>query len=81
MLKMPSGSKKDITNLKNWVEGNGCISRAETQYLEHASDLFSTARDEDDALARLEPRVEDILIFLHRLFRKVSLIMLPNMAF
>ena len=73
MLKMPPAPARDVTSLWNWVEGNGCVARDETQWLEHRSDLCSVVRADDDALASLEPFVERLLSRIYGLFPKVRM--------
>ncbi|KAK8924378.1 hypothetical protein VCV18_004798 [Metarhizium anisopliae] len=38
-----------VTNLRNWVHGNGCVARAETAYLEQGEDLVSVTTQQDNA--------------------------------
>ncbi|KAJ0130257.1 hypothetical protein HZ326_16466 [Fusarium oxysporum f. sp. albedinis] len=47
-----------VTNLRNWVHGNGCLARAETAYLEQGEDLVSVTTQEDNAMSWLEALVE-----------------------
>ena len=61
MLQFEGAMSRDITSLRNWLEGNGCISRAETAYLDHDQDLFSLAPPADSASFRFEAWVEDML--------------------
>jgi len=52
--------------MQNWIDGNGCISRQETAYLECGADLVSAAGLEDNPW--LEAFVEDCRLA----FRKYS---------
>lgn len=47
-----------VTNLRNWVHGNGCVARAETAYLEQGEDLVSVTTQQDNATCWLEALVE-----------------------
>lgn len=70
--KLPSAAKKNISSLRNWVEGNKCISQKEISFLK-ADDLLTTANPADDALAIVESRVEGLFVRFHQTFKKVSL--------
>lgn len=71
MLSLEAAPKRDISSLRNWVVGTGCLAREETEYLERESDLLSVASPIDDALGCLEPFVEDIMMRLCTIFGKV----------
>ena len=62
---------RDVQSLQNWVDGTGCIARAETSYLEKQSDLVSLGRQGDNAVQQLQIWVEDMLIRYWQDFRKV----------
>ncbi|KAM3543247.1 hypothetical protein ARSEF1564_003877 [Beauveria bassiana] len=47
-----------VTNLRNWVHGNGCMARAETAYLEQGEDLVSVTTQQDNAMSWLEAAIE-----------------------
>ncbi|KAI0401134.1 hypothetical protein F4802DRAFT_582041 [Xylaria palmicola] len=53
---------RDIYSLRNWVNGNGCVSRQETAYLDIEQDLLSLAGPGDRATSQLEAWIEDNLI-------------------
>ncbi|KAI1438308.1 hypothetical protein GGR50DRAFT_705287 [Xylaria sp. CBS 124048] len=59
VLGFETASHRNTTNLEHWVEGNGCIARAETAYLKRTGDLLTVARPQDSALAWFERLVED----------------------
>ncbi|KAI9900825.1 hypothetical protein N3K66_005087 [Trichothecium roseum] len=57
-------------NLRNWVDGNGSIARAESEYLEHGRDLVSVGEVDDNAAAWLEALVEDVCVGARRQLEK-----------
>ena len=73
MLHIDSARPRDIESLQNWINGTGCIARAETSYLARQQDLVSLGRQRDNAVQQLETWVEDKLVFFWRGFRKVCL--------
>lgn len=60
-----------MQSLQNWLDGNGCLAREETEYLTHQRELVSLAPAGDSALLQLEGWIEDNLIRFYRGFRKV----------
>jgi hypothetical protein len=60
ILNFQNPSSRDVSSLRNWVEGNACLARAEFAYLSR-KDLFSMA-EQDTAIARTEAFVEDFMI-------------------
>ncbi|KAI1357171.1 hypothetical protein F5Y08DRAFT_354660 [Xylaria arbuscula] len=64
VLSYEPASRRDIMNLRNWVDGNGCIARDETTYLIRADDLLSVAHPDDSAMASLGALVEDCWAYL-----------------
>ena len=71
VCEMPSPKTRDIRSLQNWVSGNGCISRSETDFLNHSSDLASITTYGDKTVASVEPIVEGILIAAYKFFNIV----------
>jgi hypothetical protein len=59
-----------VSSIENWLEGNGCIARDETKFLDHEDDLLTIAPVEDGVLRWLELLVSASLAF----FRKVGLL-------
>jgi hypothetical protein len=57
---------RDVLNLQNWINGNGCIAREETAYLDHSKDLLSISFREDSAVTWLEALVEYGLFLLRQ---------------
>ena len=62
---------RDVLSLRHWVDGNACLARDETAYLERGGDLMSVARVEDNALGRLGALLEHALVRIHKGFRNV----------
>ncbi|KAJ3579162.1 hypothetical protein NPX13_g1401 [Xylaria arbuscula] len=60
---------RDNLSLRNWLNGNGCVSRLETAYLDHEEDLFGLAGSGDRATSQLEAWIEDKLIDYYPSFR------------
>lgn len=61
--------------MQNWVDGNGCIAREETDYLACRKDLLSVTVPDDSALTWLETSVENSLIRFSKWFGRVSTIL------
>jgi hypothetical protein len=74
MLESEVAKPRDIRSLQNWVNGNGCLSWEETEYLTHCNDLRSIVPSEDSATVRFEAWVEDSLVRLLRKLQNVSTI-------
>ncbi|KAK4169543.1 hypothetical protein QBC43DRAFT_307950 [Cladorrhinum sp. PSN259] len=72
IFALDAAKPRSIRHLQRWIKGNGCIARAEWQYLTRDSDLmtYATNNDNDNALAWLEPLVEDCLALDRRRFAK-----------
>ena len=63
--------KRDITNLRNWVENTSSLARDETAYLFHPEDLMTILSPQDYTLSRLSPLLESVLSAFHRVLSKV----------
>lgn len=72
MLSSEPAKPRDVRSLQNWVNGNGCLSWEETEYLTHYHDLRSLVSLEDGAAARFEAWIEDNLVRLLRKRHNVS---------
>lgn len=70
-LSYKHSSSKDITSLRNWVEGTGCLDKDETMYLEQEKELITLTSSNDFAIDRLEDWVERLLIRYYQGFRAV----------
>lgn len=69
MLTFERAHHRNILSLQNWVAGNACLDREETEYLAHCKDLITLASIGD--MGSIESWVEDKLIRYYRDFRKV----------
>lgn len=65
-LQFESVSARSLTNVRNWVDGKGCIARDETAYLGQPDDLLSVVSLVDHATSWMEALVEDGSIFFKR---------------
>jgi hypothetical protein len=72
MLQSESAPPGIISSLQNWMNGNGCIARAESTYLDDLGDLISVASSNDTVVKWLETLVEHIVARFKRLWSKVS---------
>ncbi|TVY84244.1 hypothetical protein LSUE1_G001354 [Lachnellula suecica] len=69
VMALPDPSKRDISSLKNWVEGTSCLSRLESLYLEDHEDLLNLTGTVDNAVTRIESLVEDSFFWTDSLIR------------
>lgn len=61
-LKTDHAKDRDVTNLRNWLENTGVISRNEREYLTNEEDLMTlSALSADGALHYFEMLVEDFI--------------------
>jgi hypothetical protein len=72
ILSFEAARPRAILNLQNWVNGNGCIAREETAYLDHSKELLGVASPDETVMIGLETMVEDCLARLCQCFNKVS---------
>lgn len=66
-------SQRDVASLQNWIANTSCLSRDETQYLEHERELLTLASCNDSAIKRLESWVEDAIIRSYKDYRALPL--------
>lgn len=71
--RFTQAQRRDVEELRRWVDGNGCIAKEESRYLGHGKDLFTFSSEDEDPLSRLERSVEDALVPFFRSYYKVSL--------
>jgi hypothetical protein len=65
---------RDIRSLQNWINGTACLARDETTYLTNYNDLTHVTSPCDDGLAeRLETWIEDKLVYISSVLRKVRI--------
>jgi hypothetical protein len=73
MVDFETATSRDVLSLQNWTSGNACISIEEAEYLKHLDDLMAIgSASEDRAAGWLETCVENLLIRLSRISRKVK---------
>ncbi|KAI1504694.1 hypothetical protein F5X99DRAFT_370710 [Biscogniauxia marginata] len=68
MLSFETATNRDVANLQNWIDGNGCIAREETAYLEQGEDLLTVASPNDSAIIWLGLLVEKGRVYLRERF-------------
>jgi len=73
MLNYDAAKSRDVLSLQNWINGNACLARGETTYLERSKELLGIAAPDDDTVARLESWVEDKIIRFYKGFREVCI--------
>ncbi|KAL7658246.1 hypothetical protein M752DRAFT_278779 [Aspergillus phoenicis ATCC 13157] len=64
ILKLEHARTRPVSALQNWITGNPCIARSETEFLQHEDDLMTLFSLEDGTTTYLEGWVEDNLIRL-----------------
>jgi hypothetical protein len=73
MSGLDGAESRPIENLQNWVEGTGCISRAESAYLyQPPEELLNTQSRDDSAMVGLEANVAERLVRIRDYFFKSS---------
>jgi hypothetical protein len=65
--------KRDISSLKNWLDGTGCIALRETAYLDH-DDLVHLLPLPDEAITKVESIIEDCCIKISAVFGWVRIL-------
>ncbi|KAH7349784.1 hypothetical protein B0T11DRAFT_289885 [Plectosphaerella cucumerina] len=66
ILRFESPPQKTVSNLRNWVESTGCLSRRETEFLLQRDDLLSIGMVQDDIVLALQYAVEHARVLLER---------------
>jgi hypothetical protein len=69
VLAFDSPVSQHVTSLRNWLKGNGCIAREETEFLDRGIDLLTVSSPDDGIVSWLERFVFRSLVF----FGKVSI--------
>ncbi|OTA93382.1 hypothetical protein M434DRAFT_395646 [Hypoxylon sp. CO27-5] len=59
ILALEDARQRSVSNLQNWVNGNGCVARAETAYLSRPEELVSVAGTDETIISWLETLIED----------------------
>jgi hypothetical protein len=63
-MSVPESNERDIRSLRNWAQGTASLARQETSYLERRDDLVNLTGSADDAITRMEVKVEDCAFWL-----------------
>ena len=71
VMSVPASNERDIQSLRNWVQGTSSLARQETCYLE-SDDLANITGSTDNAITRMESKVEDCAFWLTTRLRRVS---------
>ena len=71
IMSLDHALSRDVTSLRNWVNGNGCLNREETEYLAHEQELVRLASSKDGATKQFEDWVEDLCVRYCKSFRAV----------
>ena len=64
VMSVPESTERDIQSLQNWVHGTSSLARQETAYLERRADLANFTGSADNAITRMESKVEDCAFWL-----------------
>jgi hypothetical protein len=59
LLSREPVTPRTVSNLQNWISGNGCMAREETAYLARPDELVSVAPTDDTVMTWLDTLVED----------------------
>jgi hypothetical protein len=76
-MRLPAASSRDITSIKNWVNGTGGIARTETDFLSYPNDIANLTGALDSAVTTIEILIERALFRLSVPIRK-NLSFLPE---
>lgn len=71
VLRLEPARSRAVTNLQNWINGNGCIARAETAYLSLNDDLIQSVTEDEGVVPWLAVLAEDVMDRLRRCFGMV----------
>lgn len=72
ILSLETARPRNVSSLRNWINGNGCVAREETAYLARSEELANVVDSDDTVMTWLETLVEDSLTRLRRCLRQVS---------
>jgi hypothetical protein len=72
VLQLPNAAKRDVTSIRNWIEGTGCIARAESEFLERQDDMANLAGTFDNAVHYVEVVAEKIAFRISTHVKKVT---------
>lgn len=64
--------KREVENVRNWLDNKASVARDETAYLFKTQDLMTVQSSRDETLSRLTPLTERFVSVLCRLLKKAS---------
>lgn len=70
-LDSRAAATRDVSSLQNWIDGNGCLSRVETEFLKQENDLMAVS-SADETLPFLETLLVKLGTNLYKPFCKAS---------
>ena len=71
MLSYDRAKSRDVSSLRNWVDGTACLARNESEYLEER-DLITLGTTQDNALSFLQDWIEDRFMTWYSGYRQVK---------
>ena len=71
-LSLEPAKSRDMQSLQNWIDGTGCLARAETAYNAHHEDLVNLTPSHDQSITYLDSFLGDALVRLYRRLSKVK---------
>lgn len=63
-LDLTAADKRDVSSIKHWIDGTGCIQRKESHYLDMQDDLLNLTGPVDGAINRVETVIEDCAVWI-----------------
>ncbi|KAH7354607.1 hypothetical protein BKA65DRAFT_496671 [Rhexocercosporidium sp. MPI-PUGE-AT-0058] len=69
MLSYDRAKSRDVSSLRNWVDGTACLARNESEYLEER-DLITLGTTQDNALSFIQDWIEDKLMYWYSGYRQ-----------
>ncbi|KAJ8112231.1 hypothetical protein OPT61_g5358 [Boeremia exigua] len=69
ILELEAARPQAVLSLKRWTDGNPCIARAETKYLDEMGDLITVSSEDDTVITWLESVMEKALIWFRPLLQ------------
>jgi hypothetical protein len=72
VVQLPNAAQRDVKSIKNWIEGTGCIARAESEFLDRQDDMVNLAGTFDNAVHYVEIVAEKIAFRISARVQKVT---------
>lgn len=71
--ELEEADPRAVTNLQNWIDGTGCIARAESRFLNYPpEELLSISPQDESAMLGLQSKVAENLLRLRDYFFQVG---------